>query len=147
MIEKTINEDVTLAGSFESLKSGKSPERFEGTISDTPTIGGVEMSPPLAQVSNFGEAVLAEIDQFALMKKLGEGAAGKVYKAIDRETGVEVAVKGLPVSVSETTKACLKANFQIVTKLNHPNIAAAKEYHVIRSVCYKDDVVAKDFQH
>ena len=61
--------------------------------------------------------ILAEIDQFALVKKLGEGAAGKVYKAIDRETGVEVAVKGLPVSVSETKKACIKANFQIVTKL------------------------------
>lgn len=108
-------------------------------------------APPAKPVRNKSRpsrpaaAGLAEIDQFLLLEKLGEGSAGKVYKARDVESGVEVAVKGLPVSVSEAVKAAIKANFQIVTNLNHPNIAAAKEYHVIRSVRYLSRRTEKDF--
>lgn len=168
MDEKSFNDDVTIVGGASARATSSSTGDFERAMNDDRTLapaaagaspydGGtmnddrtmVAGSAATARQSNaaqIDEPILAEIDQFALVKKLGEGAAGKVYKAIDRETGVQVAVKGLPVSVSETTKACIKANFQIVTKLNHPNIAAAKEYHVIRHAFYRDGATAEDFQ-
>ena len=171
MDEKSFNDDVTIVGGSPVRGTASSSADMERTMNDdrtmmpgagssahaVPVFDGGTMNDdrtltdsPAASRKNpadqIDEPILAEIDQFALVKKLGEGAAGKVYKAMDRETGVEVAVKGLPVSVSETTKACIKANFQIVTKLNHPNIAAAKEYHVIRHAFYRDGATAEDFQ-
>ncbi|MCR5414098.1 MAG: protein kinase [Kiritimatiellae bacterium] len=138
-----LDDDVTLAGGC----APRGPETpfgaGERTIGNDPTIGP-GMAAPCAPSADDG--VLAEIDRFLILKKLGEGAAGKVYKARDRETNVEYAVKGLPVSMSEDAKACIKANFQIVTKLNHPNIAAAKDYHVIRHASYRDAATADDFR-
>ena len=133
------------------IASSKSPvdNSFDGTISDDKTyVGGGAAAPAVESFDGVkeGETVLAEIDNFIILKKLGEGAAGKVYKARDKETNVYYAVKGLPVSVSDAAKALIKANFQIVTKLNHPNIAAAKEYHVIQYASYKDGATAEDFQ-
>ncbi|MBQ3288046.1 MAG: protein kinase [Kiritimatiellae bacterium] len=145
MDEKSFNDDVTIVGG--SPSHGASSGDFGRTMNDDRTmVDGSSDAPRQSPSAQIEEPILAEIDQFALVKKLGEGAAGKVYKAIDRETGVKVAVKGLPVSASETTKARIKANFQIVTKLNHPNIAAAKEYHVIRHAFYSDGTTAEDFK-
>ena len=144
-MERTMNDDRTMMPGAGS--SAHAVPAFDGgTMNDDRTLTDSLAASRKNPAEQIDEPILAEIDQFALVKKLGEGAAGKVYKAIDRETGVEVAVKGLPVSVSETTKACIKANFQIVTKLNHPNIAAAKEYHVIRHAFYRDGATAEDFQ-
>ncbi len=140
-----MNDDRTMVPDAGS--SARTAPSFDGgTMNDDSTLTDSPATSRSKSAVQIDEPVLAEIDQFALVKKLGEGAAGKVYKAIDRETGVEVAVKGLPVSVSETTKACIKANFQIVTKLNHPNIAAAKEYHVIRHAFYRDGATAEDLK-
>lgn len=141
-IDGTISSDDTMIPS-DRLSASTEAKSNDMTINNDKTLIG---SITREDINRYNGQVLAKIDQFALVEKLGEGAAGKVYKAIDTQTDVEVAIKGLSDCVSETTKACLKANFQIATKLNHPNIAAAKEYHVVRKISYSDTATEKDFQ-
>ena len=141
--ERSMNDDVTIVD-----RPGGSRSAFDGgTMNNDKTLVDLPGQNPAGQKSKeFDEPVLAEIDQFALIKKLGEGAAGKVYMAYDRETKLKVAVKGLPISMSAMTREAIKGNFRTVVNLNHPNIASAREYHVIRTAFYNDGVTAEDFK-
>ena len=141
--ERSMNDDVTIVD-----RPGGTRAAFDGgTMNDDRTLVDLPGQNPAGQKSKeFDEPVLAEIDQFALIKKLGEGAAGKVYMAYDRETKLKVAVKGLPISMSAMTREAIKGNFRTVVNLNHPNIASAREYHVIRTAFYNDGVTAEDFK-
>lgn len=138
-----MNDNVTIV---DRPKGFQSP--FDGgTMNDDKTLVDLPGQDLAGQKGDeFDEPVLAEIDQFALVKKLGEGAAGKVYLAYDRETKLKVAVKGLPISISATTREAIKANFRTVVNLNHPNIASAREYHLIRTAFYNDGATADDFK-
>ena len=169
MDEKTINDAVTIRETFQQnhkkvvsglLEVANGDETLvrcsgetaaesldSGTISNNCTLTGpVTCDESHWKATEFNGPVLAEIDQFVLIKKLGEGAAGKVYLAYDRETKLKVAVKGLPVSMSATSREAIKGNFRTVVNLNHPNIASAREYHVIRTVFYNDGATAEDFK-
>ena len=92
--ERSMNDDVTIVD-----RPGGTRAAFDGgTMNDDRTLVDLPGQNPAGQKSKeFDEPVLAEIDQFALIKKLGEGTAGKVYMAYDRETKLKVAVKGLPI--------------------------------------------------
>jgi serine/threonine protein kinase len=59
--------------------------------------------------------------RYELVRPLGEGAAGAVFLAIDRETGEQLALKKL-FRMDQKTVLRLKREFRSLAKLNHPNL-------------------------
>ena len=83
---------------------------------------------------------LGRIDQYELVRELGGGGFGTVYLARNTVSDIEVAVKGLPPLVRNNREelANIRANFALVSRLHHPNIAAALDLHPARQVDYAD---------
>ena len=84
--------------------------------------------------------ILGRIDQYELIRELGGGGFGTVYLARDTVSGVEVAVKGLPPAIKNNLEELenIRANFALVQRLHHPNIAAALVLHQAAAVDYSD---------
>ena len=87
--------------------------------------------------------VLGSIDQYEIVRELGEGGFGSVYLARDTVGGVEVAIKGLPPEVKHNRAEMenVKANFALVSRLHHPYIAAALHLHPAKAVSYVNETV------
>ena len=83
-------------------------------------------------------AELGRIDQYELVRVLGGGGFGCVFLAKDTVAGVEVAVKGLPPEVKHNKEELenIRENFALVSRLHHPNIAAALVLHPAKDVTY-----------
>ena len=88
-------------------------------------------------------SALARIDQYELLSELGGGGFGTVYLARDTVSGVRYAVKGLPPFVKGNREELenIKANFALVSRLHHPNIAAALVLHPATHVDYASEDV------
>lgn len=71
-------------------------------------------------------AVLPELDRttdrFVLQDRAGGGGMGDVFRAFDRETSQEVAVKVLRASASEVERARFQHEIAVIADLRHPNI-------------------------
>ena len=90
------------------------------SINDAPTMKPEPISGGRRLAA--GDTILG---RYTVVRELGEGGMGVVYQCLDTVGGVEVAVKGLPPEVSrnEDEMDDIRANYQIVRKLRHPNIA------------------------
>ena len=76
--------------------------------------------------------VLARVDQFEVVRKLGSGGFGSVYLAKDTVSGVDVALKVVGRDAAAISE--LKENFQLVQELSHENIAPAYPLHPVKDV-------------
>lgn len=73
----------------------------------------------------------SQINQYEILKKLGAGGQGTVYKALDTKLDREVVIKVLPPELTAKT-----ANFKrfereakLCSQLDHPNICTIYDYH------------------
>ena len=104
----------------------------------------VSMGNDVTMVSGRGKP-LGHIDQYELLRELGGGGFGCVYLAKDSVAGVEVAVKGLPPEVRHNKEEIerIRENFALVSRLHHPNIAAALVLHPVVKAEYASRDVAE----
>ena len=117
--------------------------KTQGGAGDRPPAGGVDISLGSTETLRPDGASLGRIDRYELLRELGGGGFGVVYLARDTVAGIDVAVKGLPPLVKNNAEEMerIRANFALVAKLHHPNIAAALHLHVAKDVWYADERV------
>ena len=72
------------------------------------------------------------LGRYVVESELGQGGMGVVYLCLDKVGGVKVAVKGLPPEVSHNADEMesVRENFQLVSELQHPNIAGVRTLEV-----------------
>ena len=86
------------------------------------------------------------LGNYELLKVIGEGAEGKVYKAVcvaDKVAGVargeRVALKRLKITGHEKETQLFRRQIDILSKLNHPNIVRYKDSFVWREKELQED--------
>ena len=76
-----------------------------------------------------GELQIGDVilNRYELLKKLGSGAMGVVFKCRDQVSQVEYALKMVPPELARDAEAMedVRDNFQLIHSLKHPNIASA----------------------
>ena len=121
MTYDTISDDKTIVGNGKGTPPTENGTPMDRSIGDGPTLRPKE--------ERGGRGAFAPGDviagRYVVEKVLGEGGMGIVYQCLDKVGGVSVAVKCLPPEVSrnEDEMDDIRANYQIVRKLRHPNIA------------------------
>jgi serine/threonine protein kinase len=71
------------------------------------------------------------IGNYDVLARIGEGGAGTVYKAQDRDSGEVVAVKVMPPDLARNPvlRQRFQEEFRAASQLEHPNIVRAIRYH------------------
>jgi len=79
-----------------------------------------------------------KIHQYEILKKIGAGGQGTVYKALDTKLDRTVVIKVLPPELTSKT-----ANFtrfereaKLCSQLDHPNICTIYDYHEFEGTFY-----------
>jgi formylglycine-generating enzyme required for sulfatase activity len=112
-------------------QSLSSQPTIQGAL-EGPTEGGSEITSlsdvlTLRQRARFkiGDLLLG---RYKILGELGQGGMGLVFKCLDEVGGVEVALKMLPPEVSHDTGEMeeVRENFQLVSRLAHPNICTVR---------------------
>ena len=67
---------------------------------------------------------------YSLIEQIGEGAFGKVWRAVDKSTGEEVAIKMIDKStLSRDEIDSLHLEIDIISQVDHPNIIRAYKFY------------------
>lgn len=67
-------------------------------------------------------------NRYELVEKLGEGGMAIVYRAIDRESGEEVALKAMKSRLDATSHKRFVREFRTVSSVQHPNCLRVLEF-------------------
>src|SRR5688572_16256297 len=83
-------------------------------------------------------ARLPSVSRYEFGEAIGSGGWGTVYRAFDRETRQNVAIKVLRVKLSENPlqHQRLATEFRAATQLEHPNIVRALEFGTDGGISY-----------
>merc|ERR1719440_521650 len=81
--------------------------------------------------SESGAAPMVLDNDYEVLGRLGEGSFGKVYKAMHKRTGDEVAVKQIKLGSRSWDEALKSLELQALKTLRHPFIVRLRE--LIRS--------------
>lgn len=108
-------ENESLLGELLSLRSRDMP-KSETKVKQVVEIGSIERA----------QEILGS--QYRVVKKVGRGAAGEVFQAIDNILNRSVAVKFLNKYIEENNYEKRWQEARLVAQLNHPNIAHV--YHI-----------------
>ena len=82
-----------------------------------------------------------EIDnRYKVIKKLGQGSFGAVYKVYDQKLEIEKALKIIPDAISNDEEAMnsLLKEASIMARLNHPSIVRVYDFHYTGDIKYID---------
>eukprot|EP01135_Chromosphaera_perkinsii_P006760 Nk52_evm8s578 gene=Nk52_evmTU8s578 len=85
-----------------------------------------------AELSIKGQKIICKPDELRILCELGRGTFGVVYKVLHEETGTTMAVKGIPLDVSES--ACK----QIITELDVLQNSQCPYIVDFYGACYKE---------
>ena len=91
------------------------------------------------------------LNRYRVLGECGSGGMGVVYRCKDKISGIEVALKALPLQLCCNSGEMeeVRANFQLVSKLAHPNIATVRtleqdpeteEYYLILELVVGDSL-------
>src|SRR5579859_1967691 len=118
-VEQTIKSDST--------KEPKSDSRTQG---GTPKRGGANSKSRLddipSEATPFVDDPTKQLGSYVLVKQIGKGGMGAVWKAWDRKLTRWVAIKFLLVSEEEDV-ARFQREAKLAARLRHPNIAPIYE--------------------
>src|ERR1700722_12399825 len=85
-------------------------------------------SPTLEEPRDNPAVALPKIDGFELIEQIGRGGMGTVYRAIQRSTRREVAVKVFDATVGgPRARARFDREISLLARLSHPHIARIYE--------------------
>lgn len=75
-------------------------------------------------------------NHYHFLETIGEGAFGKVYRAVCRRTKEQRAIKVLKHKIAREEDAKFLAEFHLLSQLDHPNIVKLYEIYYYRSFYY-----------
>lgn len=89
--------------------------------------------PPPAKAPAQPQEVLRQVGSYALLAELGQGAFGKVYKAVNQQRPDQFwALKHMQIGLTAQSMEVMRENFdreqKVLSWLNHPGIVARKEF-------------------
>jgi D-tyrosyl-tRNA(Tyr) deacylase len=137
----------TLAGSVRkgrrpSFDQAEDPDKAEPlylAVVDELRAGGIEtatgkfaasMSGDLADLHSSRGSALVKLQRYQIMEPLGAGGQAHTYRAIDRETGDEVAIKVLSLQGANEWKGyeLFEREAKVLAGLRHPGIPRYRDY-------------------
>ncbi|MBP5543612.1 MAG: protein kinase [Kiritimatiellae bacterium] len=137
-------------GSAATMAEGNAAVQFmpydEPSLGSAPTLPGGAGRRPNRPAP--GDDLLG---RYTVLEELGQGGMGVVYKCLDREGGIEVAIKCLPPEVTRIRDELeeIRENYQIVARLHHSSISglrylerdsASGDYYVVMDLAEGEDL-------
>src|ERR1041384_8165824 len=97
--------------------------------------GGVaEPAPPRLPVDR-GHANWPVLDGFEIRDQISTGGMGSVYRALDRELQVEVAVK-IPRVMEPETETQFRVEARKLAQVQHPNVVGIRKFDRSNGIAY-----------
>ncbi len=118
---KPAGSDDRSLGSVQTMPSGGARSNNDKSLGSVKTMHPGSLRP-VGRRFCAGDVILG---RYRVTEELGQGGMGVVYRCFDAVAGIDVALKALPPEVAHNSGEMeeVRANFRLVSKLHHPNIA------------------------